>query len=147
MKNRKITFNKLPGSKILVVAVLIVNTRGKILLARRPEGKSMAGLWEFPGGKVHDGESETEALVRELREEVALTVREKDLIRVMEVSHDYADFHLMMPLYLCRKWRGEPAPLEGQQLAWVKPKELSGYAMPPADEPVIAKIPGILEKY
>jgi len=138
---------KPPLPVILVTAALIVSADGRVLIARRPEGKPMAGLWEFPGGKVHSGESETGALIRELKEELAITAQKDALIRVMEVSHSYPDFHLIMPLYLCRRWQGTPAPLEGQEIAWVWPENLSDFPMPPADEPIILKIPLILEKY
>ncbi len=107
----------------------------------------MAGLWEFPGGKVHASETEKEALARELKEELAITVSQASLHRVVEISHRYGDFQLIMPLYLCRSWTGDIFPLEGQEIAWVSPLELPDYPMPPADAPIIAKIPGFLKKF
>lgn len=125
---------------VLVSAVALVNEAGEILLAQRPEGKSMAGLWEFPGGKVELGESPEFALCRELEEELNIDVRECCLAPLAFTSHAYDDFHLMMPLYVCRMWNGEPAPKEGQVLAWVKPIELSKYEMPAADIPLIYQV-------
>ena len=134
-----------PG--LLVAAVLLVNKNEQILIAQRPEGKSMAGLWEFPGGKVHAGETEKQALSRELNEELAITVSEACLHRVMEISYQYEDFQLIMPLYLCRSWTGDITPLEGQEIAWVSPLGLLDYPMPPADAPIIGQIPGFLKKF
>ncbi len=107
----------------------------------------MAGLWEFPGGKVHAGETEKQALSRELNEELAITVAEACLHRVTEISHQYEDFQLIMPLYLCRSWTGDITPLEGQEIAWVSPADLPDYPMPPADAPIIGQIPGFLKKF
>ncbi|MDH3597438.1 MAG: (deoxy)nucleoside triphosphate pyrophosphohydrolase [Rhodospirillales bacterium] len=123
---------------VLVAAVALVDTDGRVLIARRPEGKPMAGLWEFPGGKVRDGEVPEQALVRELREELGIDTRDSCLAPLAFASHAYADFHLLMPLYVCRVWRGTVSPLEGQELAWVRPPRLADYPMPPADVPLVA---------
>ena len=123
---------------VLVAAVALVDADGRVLLARRPEGKTMAGLWEFPGGKVHAGETPEAALIRELREELAIDVAASCLAPLTFASHAYADFHLLMPLYVCRVWQGQATPLEGQELAWVRPARLADYPMPPADEPLAA---------
>ncbi|MEM8833531.1 MAG: 8-oxo-dGTP diphosphatase MutT [Pseudomonadota bacterium] len=125
---------------ILVAAVVLVNTDGEVLLAKRPEGKSMAGLWEFPGGKVKEGESPEFALARELAEELGIETRECCFAPLGFASHSYDDFHLLMPLYACRMWKGEPKPIEGQELAWVKPNDLAQYDMPEADIPLIYQI-------
>ncbi len=125
---------------LLVSAVALVNGQGQLLLAKRPEGKSMAGLWEFPGGKIKEGETPEFALCRELEEELGIETRECCFAPLGFASHSYDDFHLMMPLYVCRMWTGEPKPCEGQELAWVKPNDLSGYEMPPADVPLIYQI-------
>jgi 8-oxo-dGTP diphosphatase len=122
---------------LLVVAVALIDTHGKILLARRPEGKKMAGMWEFPGGKVEAGETPGAALVRELREELGVEVAAGDLAPFVFASHPYESFHLLMPVFLCRRWKGTPHPKEGQALAWVAPERLVEYPMPPADRPLI----------
>jgi len=129
---------------VLVAAVALVDVDGRVLLARRPEGKTMAGLWEFPGGKVHEGETPEAALIRELREELAIDVAASCLAPFTFASHRYADFHLLMPLYVCRIWQGQVAPLEGQELAWVRPARLADYPMPPADEPLVAQLRDLL---
>ena len=123
---------------LLVSAVALVDIDGRILLAQRPEGKSMAGLWEFPGGKVDPGETPEEALIRELKEELDIDVTEACLAPLTFASHRYEDFHLLMPLYACRKWNGEITAKEGQEFAWVRPIRLGDYEMPPADEPLKA---------
>ena len=123
---------------VLVAAVALVDADGRVLLARRPEGKAMAGLWEFPGGKVQADETPEAALIRELREELAIDVASSCLAPFTFASHRYADFHLLMPLYVCRVWQGQATPLEGQELAWVRPARLADYPMPPADEPLVA---------
>ncbi len=123
---------------VLVVAVALVDPDNRVLIAKRPEGKAMAGLWEFPGGKVHDGELPESALVRELKEELNIDITESCLAPLTFASHVYEDFHLLMPLYACRIWRGELTPLEGQSLKWVRPVQLVDYPMPPADIPLIA---------
>jgi len=129
-----------PVKTVLVAAVALVDVDGRVLIAQRPEGKSMAGLWEFPGGKVEPGETPEQALIRELREELAIDVTEACLAPFTFASHIYEDFHLLMPLYLCRRWDGILQPLEGQQVKWVRPLELRTYPMPPADEPLIAML-------
>ncbi|WP_260170356.1 (deoxy)nucleoside triphosphate pyrophosphohydrolase, partial [Roseococcus suduntuyensis] len=129
-----------PAAKpiLLVVACALVDVEGRVLLAQRPEGKSMAGLWEFPGGKLAEGETPEAALIRELREELGIETREACLSPLFFASHAYEKFHLLMPLYICRKWEGRVSPREGQQLAWVRPQKLADYPMPPADIPLVA---------
>jgi 8-oxo-dGTP diphosphatase len=122
---------------ILVSAVALIDVDGRILLAQRPEGKSMAGLWEFPGGKVEPGETPEAALVRELHEELGIETWDSCLAPLTFASHSYPEFHLLMPLFACRKWDGIPQSREGQALAWVRARDLRDYPMPPADEPLI----------
>jgi len=122
---------------LLVSAVALVDADGRVLLAQRPEGKSMAGLWEFPGGKVEAGETPEAALIRELQEELGIDTWQSCLAPLTFASHAYADFHLLMPLFICRKWQGTPQPREGQVLKWVRPLALRDYPMPPADIPLI----------
>jgi len=129
-----------PVRTVLVAAAALIDVDNRVLLARRPPGKPMAGLWEFPGGKVHEGETPEAALIRELREELAIDITHACLAPFTFASHRYPDFHLLMPLYLCRKWRGTITPLEGQELAWVRPNRLAEYPMPPADVPLIAML-------
>lgn len=130
-----------PGLPVLLVAAIcLIDKDGRILLARRPEGKHMAGLWEFPGGKVQEGETPEFALCREMEEELDVQVRECCLSPIGFASHSYDAFHLMMPLYVCRMWKGTPVPKEGQELAWVMPNDLAKYDMPPADIPLIYQI-------
>ena len=129
---------------VLVAAVALVDGDGRVLLARRPEGKAMAGLWEFPGGKVEDGETPERALVRELHEELGLDVAESCLAPFTFASHAYADFHLLMPLYVCRVWQGVVRACEGQEIAWVRPARLRDYPMPPADAPLVAMLQDLL---
>jgi len=129
---------------ILVAAVALIDTDGRVLLARRPKGKEMAGLWEFPGGKVLPGESPESALVRGLKEELGLDTAESCLAPFAFASHRYPAFHLLMPLYVCRRWSGMPVPLEGQELAWVRPARLADYPMPPADRPLVALLQDLL---
>jgi 8-oxo-dGTP diphosphatase len=129
---------------LTVVAVALVDPDGRVLLAQRPEGKPMAGLWEFPGGKIHAGESPEGALIRELSEELAIDVAESCLAPLTFASHRYENFHLLMPLFACRRWNGIPKPQEGQTLAWVRPARLGDYPMPPADKPLIAMIQDLL---
>ena len=123
---------------LLVAAVALVDVDGRVLVAQRPAGKSMAGLWEFPGGKVHAGETPEAALVRELAEELGVDITESCLAPLTFASHAYDDFHLLMPLFVCRVWRGTPTPLEGQSLAWKRPVALATLPMPPADRPLVA---------
>jgi 8-oxo-dGTP diphosphatase len=128
-----------PGKPLLLVAACaLIDPDGRVLLARRPEGKPLAGLWEFPGGKVHQGETPEAALIRELKEELGIDVAESCLAPFTFASHAYEAFHLIMPLYLCRRWQGAVVAQEGQALAWVRPQKLADYAMPPADKPLVA---------
>lgn len=129
---------------ILVSAVALIDRDGRILLAQRPEGKSMAGLWEFPGGKVEPGETPEAALIRELQEELGIDTWESCLAPLTFASHSYDDFHLLMPLFACRKWQGIAQAQEGQTLKWVRPNEMRDYPMPPADIPLIAMLRDIL---
>jgi 8-oxo-dGTP diphosphatase len=125
---------------VLVAAAALIDTDGRVLICRRPEGKTMSGLWEFPGGKVEAGETPEAALMRELGEELGIEIGARCLAPLSFVSHDYGDFHLLMPLFVARKWDGIPRPLEGQELKWVLPQELAGYPMPPADLPLVAAL-------
>jgi 8-oxo-dGTP diphosphatase len=129
---------------LLVSAVALVDADDRILLARRPAGKPMAGLWEFPGGKLNEGETPEAALIRELREELAIDTVESCLAPIAFASHTYDDFHLLMPLFVCRVWHGTPQPREGQELAWVRPRDMSKYPMPPADTPLVAMLRDVL---
>ena len=129
---------------VLVAAAALVDADGRVLLARRPPGKSMAGLWEFPGGKVNTGETPEAALIRELAEELGVDVTASCLAPLTFASYSYPDFHLLMPLYVCRKWSGVPGAREGQQLAWVRPVRLADYPMPPADKPLVAMLRDLL---
>ncbi|KPP86468.1 MAG: 8-oxo-dGTP diphosphatase [Rhodobacteraceae bacterium HLUCCO07] len=122
---------------VLVAAVALVDIDGRVLLAQRPEGKSMAGLWEFPGGKVEPGETPEHALIRELQEELGIDTWGSCLAPLTFASHSYDDFHLLMPLFVCRKWEGIPHAREGQTLKWVRARDLRSYPMPPADIPLI----------
>ena len=125
---------------ILVSAVCLIDVDGRILLAQRPQGKSMAGMWEFPGGKVESGETPEVALIRELQEELGINTWQSCLAPLTFASHNYDDFHLLMPLFACRKWEGTPIAREGQVLKWVRPENLRDYEMPPADLPLIPMI-------
>ena len=129
---------------VLVVAVALVDADDRVLLAQRPEGKQLAGLWEFPGGKVEPGERPEQALMRELAEELGIEVKAPCLAPLTFASHAYDDFHLLMPLYICRKWQGFVQSREGQALKWVKPKALRDYPMPPADAPLIPYLVDLL---
>jgi 8-oxo-dGTP diphosphatase len=129
---------------VVVAACALVDADGRVLLTERPAGKSMAGLWEFPGGKIEPGERPEETLIRELKEEVGIVVREPCLAPLTFASHSYADFHLLMPLYVCRRWEGLVVAQEGQRLAWVRPNRLRDYKMPPADEPLVAHLTTLL---
>lgn len=133
-----------PLPTVLVAAVALVDADGRVLLAQRPPGKAMAGLWEFPGGKVQPDETPERALIRELREELGIDTAESCLAPLAFASHRYERFHLLMPLYACRVWKGEPTPLEGQTLAWVKPVRMRDYPMPPADVPLVAMLRDLL---
>ena len=129
---------------MLVAAVALIDIDGRVLLAQRPEGKAMAGLWEFPGGKLGEGETPEAALIRELNEELGIDITQSCLAPLFFASHAYEDFHLLMPLFACRVWKGTPAPLEGQLLKWVRPFEMGGYDMPPADAPLVALLQDFL---
>jgi 8-oxo-dGTP diphosphatase len=122
---------------LLVVAAALIDSDNRVLIAQRPEGKQLAGLWEFPGGKVDSGERPEETLIRELAEEIGIVVKEACLAPLTFASHAYPDFHLLMPLYACRRWEGFVRSAEGQALKWVRARDLRSYAMPPADEPLI----------
>jgi 8-oxo-dGTP diphosphatase len=122
---------------LLVAACALIDADGRVLIARRPANKEMAGLWEFPGGKVDPGERPEATLIRELKEELGIDVQEACLAPLTFASHQYQAFQLLMPLWICRKWDGEPKALEGQELAWVRPNRLRDYPMPPADEPLV----------
>ena len=122
---------------VLVSAVALIDVDGRVLLAQRPEGKSLAGLWEFPGGKVEPGESPEAALIRELHEELGIDTWKSCLAPLTFASHAYEEFHLLMPVFACRKWQGVPHAKEGQKLAWVRARDLRDYPMPPADLPLI----------
>lgn len=125
---------------VLVAAVALVDVDGRVLIAQRPEDKAMGGLWEFPGGKVEPGETPERALIRELREELGIDVTAACLAPFTFASHAYDSFHLLMPLYLCRRWTGTPQALEHQALRWVRPRDMRDYPMPPADLPLIAML-------
>jgi len=129
---------------VLVAACALIDADGRVLLAERPAGKPMAGLWEFPGGKVEAGERPEQTLIRELKEELGIVVSEPCLAPLTFTSHAYPDFHLLMPLYVCRRWEGIVAPQEAQQVVWVKPNRLRDYKMPPADEPLVAHLMALL---
>ena len=125
---------------VLVAACALIDADGRVLIAQRPQGKSMAGLWEFPGGKIEPGERPEQCLIRELKEELGIAVKEECLAPLTFASHSYPDFHLLMPLYVCRRWEGIVAAQEQQMLKWVRPGELKNYPMPPADEPLISHL-------
>jgi len=129
---------------LLVAACALVDADGRVLLAKRPPGRPLAGLWEFPGGKVEPGETPEAALIRELKEELDIEVPAKCLAPLSFASHSYPEFHLLMPLYVCRRWEGDISPMQGQQLAWVRARKLADYAMPPADEPLKAVLRDLL---
>jgi 8-oxo-dGTP diphosphatase len=133
-----------PVKTVLVVAVALIDSDGRVLIAQRPEGKQLAGLWEFPGGKVEPGERPEAALIRELKEELGIDVTEACLAPFVFTSHGYDSFHLLMPLYLCRRWSGVVQAREHSALKWVRPAQLTDYPMPPADEPLIAWLRDLL---
>jgi 8-oxo-dGTP diphosphatase len=129
---------------VLVAACALIDPDGRVLIAERPAGRPMAGLWEFPGGKVEAGERPEETLIRELQEELGIVVNEACLAPLTFASHAYADFHLLMPLFVCRRWEGIVRAREGQRLAWVQPNRLRDYPMPPADVPLISHLTALL---
>jgi 8-oxo-dGTP diphosphatase len=129
---------------VLVAACALLNEEGKVLIAKRPPGRPLAGLWEFPGGKVDLGEDPETALIRELLEELGIEIAKADLLPLTFASHAYPEFHLLMPLYLCKRWKGSIAAQEDQELLWVRPDELGLYDMPPADEPLKTSLPKLL---
>ncbi len=129
---------------LLVSAAALIDVDGRVLICRRPQGKSMAGLWEFPGGTVHEGETPEQALIRELHEELGIEVAANALQAATFASHAYDDFHLLMPLYVCRRWQGDPHPREGQATRWASPEALTDYPMPPADLPLVATLRQLL---
>jgi 8-oxo-dGTP diphosphatase len=133
---------------VLVAACVLIDPDARVLIAQRPQGKSMAGLWEFPGGKIEAGERPEETVIREMREELGVAIKEACLAPFIFASHSYADFHLLMPLFLCRRWEGIPQPHEGQKIGWVRPKDLTlhpdRYPMPPADLPLIPMLRDLL---
>ena len=135
-----------PGSSpvLVVAAVALIDADGRVLLAKRPEGKDMAGLWEFPGGKLREGETPEAALVRELAEELSLDITESCLAPIAFASHSYEDFHLLMPLFVCRVWKGKARPAEGQELKWVFPEDMGDLPMPPADKPLTVMLRDLL---
>ncbi len=127
-----------PVKLVLVAALALIDEDDRVLLAQRPDGKVMAGLWEFPGGKLETGETPEAALIREIREELGIVLHKPCLAPLTFASHAYDNFHLLMPLFICRRWEGELTPMEGQKLAWVRANKLRDYPMPPADTPLIA---------
>ena len=129
---------------VLVAAVALIDADGRVLLSQRPEGKTLAGLWEFPGGKIETGERPETALIRELKEELGIDVAESCLAPLTFASHAYSDFHLLMPLYVCRRWKGQVQAMEGQTLKWVRAKDMRSYPMPPADLPLIPHLEELL---
>jgi 8-oxo-dGTP diphosphatase len=129
---------------LLVVAAALIDADDRVLIAQRPQGKALAGLWEFPGGKIDAGERPEDALIRELREELGVLVKPACLAPLTFASHSYDDFHLLMPLYVCRRWEGFAQPLDGQALKWARAKDLRDYPMPPADAPLIPYLVDLL---
>jgi 8-oxo-dGTP diphosphatase len=129
---------------LLVAACALIDADKRVLIAQRPEGKPMAGLWEFPGGKVEPGETPEATIIRELREELSVKVTESCLAPLTFSSHDYGEFHILLPLFICRRWEGSPQPREGQEIKWVRAKRLREFPMPPADEPLISHLADLL---
>ncbi|MEE8171408.1 MAG: (deoxy)nucleoside triphosphate pyrophosphohydrolase [Alphaproteobacteria bacterium] len=141
-----ITAPETDGQKpiLLVAAIALIDADGRVLIAQRPKGKHLEGLWEFPGGKLRDGETPEAALIRELDEELGIDVEHSCLAPLSFASHEYEEFHLLMPLYVCRIWNGVVSPREGQNLKWVRPSRLSDWPMPPADAPLVAALRDLL---
>lgn len=135
---------KPPLKLVLVAACALIDADGRVLLAQRPQGKAMAGMWEFPGGKIEAGERPEETVIRELKEELGIDVKEACLAPFAFASHSYESFHLLMPLYLCRRWEGIVTAREAQQLSWVRPREMGKYSMPPADVPLVSQLRDLL---
>jgi 8-oxo-dGTP diphosphatase len=133
-----------PRPLVIVAALALVDSDGRVLLTQRPEGKAMAGLWEFPGGKIEAGELPEEAVIREAREELGIDIHKSCLAPLTFASHGYEAFHLLMPLYVCRVWQGTVRGREGQAMVWVRPNEMGRYSMPPADKPLIAHLRDLL---
>ena len=131
---------------LLVAACALIDSDNRVLIAQRPAGKPMAGLWEFPGGKVEEGEAPEDTIIRELAEELAITVTKPCLAPLTFASHNYREFHILMPLFLCRRWEGIVAPQEAQAIKWVRANRLRDYPMPPADEPLISHLADLLEQ-
>jgi 8-oxo-dGTP diphosphatase len=129
---------------LLVAACAMIDADKRVLIAQRPQGKPMAGLWEFPGGKVEEGETPEDTIIRELREELGVTVTKPCLAPLSFTSHDYREFHILMPLFVCRRWEGEPVPRLAQQLKWVRANRLRDFPMPPADQPLISHLADLL---
>jgi 8-oxo-dGTP diphosphatase len=129
---------------LLVAACALIDPDKRVLIAQRPQGKPMAGLWEFPGGKVEEGEAPEDTIIRELAEELGVTVTRPCLAPLTFASHNYREFHILMPLFVCRRWEGNPVPIEAQQLKWVRPNRLRDFPMPPADEPLISHLADLL---
>jgi 8-oxo-dGTP diphosphatase len=129
---------------VLVAACALIDADRRVLIAQRPQGKPMAGLWEFPGGKIEEGETPEDTIIRELREELAVTVTKPCLAPLTFASHNYREFHILMPLFVCRRWQGNPVAQEFQQLKWVRPNRLRDYPMPPADEPLVSHLADLL---
>ena len=140
----KIRRSQVSRPSVLVSAVALIDADGRVLISKRPEGKTMAGLWEFPGGKVEEKETPEDALIRELKEELGLDIAESCLAALSFASHAYTDFHLLMPLFVCRVWKGIPEPKEGQEIRWVRPMRLGDYAMPPADKNLVSLLQDFL---
>ena len=146
LKSLEVETRRKPESlpSVFVSAIALIDVDGRVLISKRPDGKTMAGQWEFPGGKVENTETPEEALIREIREELGLDITESCLAPLSFASHTYADFHLLIVLFVCRVWKGIPEPREGQEIRWVKPMRLGDYAMPPADINLVSMLQDFL---